>query len=231
MKLFHISRDVNLIERFTPRIPKYANKIEAKESRICMSDSIEGCISATEQWLSKIINNNTIVYDEFTEVMVYEFDTNDILDYNLITPEVLKIDKNVFDADLLKEHWIINQEIIPRQNYLIKLLSADCVLVKRRFTEKELMLNKLFGNEDKEEYFVKELSNLKYIKIELNEYKKFIYENFDSDIITTNFDFGRDINSFLKMYINKQLEIRDNKDNEVTKIFKILLKQIEKLSI
>ena len=59
MKLYHVSRNISKINKFNPKVPKYCNKIENKEKRICVSPSIEGCISATSQlWPPKVKNDS-----------------------------------------------------------------------------------------------------------------------------------------------------------------------------
>ena len=50
MKLYHCSLDMNIIKEFKPRIPCDAIRLDSEDDiipRICLSTSIEGCLSAT----------------------------------------------------------------------------------------------------------------------------------------------------------------------------------------
>ena len=43
----------------------------------------------------------------------------------LIKPSELRKNKYIFDAELTGEHWIINQDIVPRKTYLIRLIIVN----------------------------------------------------------------------------------------------------------
>lgn len=119
MKLFHLDKDTeNIIQRFIPRIPDADCRMEGEDSivsRICVSTSIDGCLSAVP-WQCSI----EYFADEELPVRVYEFEITDesILDYKYLYENGL-----VNDANITKEHWIL-ESIVPTKIY--DIIMEEC---------------------------------------------------------------------------------------------------------
>ena len=119
MKFYHISLDLeNDIKAFKPTIPNEEIRLCNEDSttpRICVSNSIEGCLSAVP-W-GGIDFENQFDTDHIV-FKVYEFEPKDILNGNLIKPDYLYKEDLVRDAKFTGEHWIVNQELKPIKSYL-----------------------------------------------------------------------------------------------------------------
>lgn len=222
MTLYHVSRDITEIQQFNPRLPKYSNSIEMKEARICVSDSIEGCIAATECWLGDL-HGNTVIYSEFSEARVYEFDEEKIDGNNLLTPNVLKNKKYVFDAEVTGEHWIINQSIVPSKSYVIRLISAEQNRTEKYYTPKEIQRFRKLQLKCNNKYTELKISNLNYEVIVINDYLKELDKTIDNKIKQGH----REHLCMLIEWLKIQLIIRDNCHNQVTRIIQEKINKIE----
>lgn len=128
MKLYHISLNLDaLTEVFSPRLPSAVYEGEDSQTkRICVSNTIEGALTSvpfggrkleiTQADLSDIYGNYEVLY-----LKVYEFESEQVQEGNLITPNELWLKGLVPDAEVGGEHWIINQDIKPVREYLIEL--------------------------------------------------------------------------------------------------------------
>lgn len=139
MKLFHVNREYNVIEKFTPRQPELSlSDDEVKAKRICLSSTVDGCFSSiycgcTELKYSMLFSrdydddNFNPLTDEgkHAKFHLYIFDTNLITPQNLITPPKLKSDKLVGEALINKEHWVINQSIFPEEIFEIEVYDFE----------------------------------------------------------------------------------------------------------
>ena len=128
MLLYHLSLEVdNIIKLFSPQIPNEIFALEDGEDltipRICVSKSIEGCCSAAP-WGGYGFENE---FEDSNEIMirVYEFDSCDIEEQNLITSKELYEKDLVRDSNYTEEYWIINQSIKPKKSYLINIKDCD----------------------------------------------------------------------------------------------------------
>lgn len=140
MRYYHISLEVdNQIEEFAPKLPSAIYKEEdASIPRICLSESIEGCLSgfpaggrklegvvAEHHSLFEDLNPNLNEGDTFMDYSllfrVYEFEKSDIQEGNLIETEDLLLNGYVMDADSSEEVWVINQNLKPVKTYLVLL--------------------------------------------------------------------------------------------------------------
>ena len=222
MTLYHVSRDITEVQQFNPRLPKYANSIEVKEPRICVADSIEGCIAATECWLGNL-HGNTVIYDEFSEARVYEFDEGDINANNLLTPKILKNKKYVFDAEITGEHWIINQSIVPSKSYIIRLISAEQNRKDKYYTPKEIQMFRNLKLKCNNKYTELKISNLNYDVIEINDYLIELNKSIDSKIKQGDSEY---LYTLIK-WLTFQLTIRDNCHNQVTRIIQEKINKIK----
>ena len=132
---YHVSMDHKKdIKEFIPRIPKkHASGEDKAQKRICVSDTLEGCIQAAPSiwyYIHDYINTEyffpywhmkrlTILLEHNEKVgylfKVYEF----VLEESqLISPEVLKKNEWVPDAHKTNEHWI-TKATKPNQSYFI----------------------------------------------------------------------------------------------------------------
>lgn len=125
MVLYHVSKITDKkIEKFVPRIPKERlPKENSTIKRICMSSSLEGCLSAVpwgQDAVDAIDEYGTMLY----RVHLFKIDKND---KNLITPQQLKENKYVPDAMTNQEYWYM-QEIVPDEVFIINV--RDCTYVR-----------------------------------------------------------------------------------------------------
>lgn len=218
MKLYHVSRDISKIDKFIPKVPKYCNELENKEKRICVSSSIEGCISATSQlWLCKKRTDSYLEFSLFSEAIVYEFNSDDISDGNLITPNELKRSKHIFDAELTDEYWIINQDIVPRKTYVIKLINSSYEDITENFSKEEMVLNTLKNS--KLNFTVTKFKNFNYEIIDIEKYKKEIENTYYPFIEKYYNEKKIDGLKRIKECLETEILCRDNCKNEITEIF------------
>jgi hypothetical protein len=108
----------------------------------------------------------------FSEAIVYKFDNNDISDGNLITPDELRRNKHIFDAELIEEYWIINQEIAPRKSYLIQLMNSNYENITENFSKEERELNIIKNNNFDLSFTVTKFENFNYKLLDIEKYKK-----------------------------------------------------------
>ena len=124
MKLYNVNLEVgNIIKKFEPKIPLIRLRDGSEDSlvpRICLSSSLNGCLSAV-YWGGASFEDIVIDYGISVPIRVYEFDTDDIENNNLITPEYLYKSDKVRDAMINQEYWVINQTLKPRKTYVIKI--------------------------------------------------------------------------------------------------------------
>lgn len=105
IKLYHISYDLSepLEKTFIPKIPGNPEFGEDESiCRICLSDSIEGCINAAEDKLWDKQKNN------ITTIIVWEKQF-DLSDEKLKSWEYLYENNLVSDAALTHEYWYLDQ--------------------------------------------------------------------------------------------------------------------------
>lgn len=140
MKLYHVTRNINVLDCFSPRIPTYLEANEDTTPRICLSDSIENCLSSifyhwftTDYFLSHCGKDwFKETFHQFSELLIYEFNTDDILIKNLLCATEVFNKFKVFDAIHNCEYCVINQSITPYSVKLVNLESAS-ILLKTAF--------------------------------------------------------------------------------------------------
>lgn len=98
------------IETFVPRVPDFCMPCEAHVERVCVSDSIEGCLSAVA-WGGSHLDSHPIG----TLFRVYVFDEEDY-----IVPECVATNYNVIDAIANREYWFLH-EVQPIESFLIEI--------------------------------------------------------------------------------------------------------------
>lgn len=96
MILYHVSKGwTELYKEFIPRVPEFrAYDEDNKTERICLSDSIGGCLSA--------IPDSLYHTDEYTKLTIYECDIDDYINYE----ELYKYGM-VPDAYVTHEYWCL----------------------------------------------------------------------------------------------------------------------------
>lgn len=119
-KLYHVSNDCDVINKFNPRIP--TNRIDEEDHqtpRICLSSSLEGCFTATDWGGINFSNhfwdcNNTFLF------RVYEFNIADLDLERLLPSDYLYAEGLVDDANHTDEYWYLD-DIEPSKTYLIEV--------------------------------------------------------------------------------------------------------------
>lgn len=122
--LYHISlRFWEYIEKFYPRIPKgRLDEIGENStiSRICLSDSIEGCFTGATWGGYNLVKDSPYKDTNFVAIArLYKFNKAEIQKENLLYPEEIR--EYVPDSNISREHWVINQEIVPNKSSIIIL--------------------------------------------------------------------------------------------------------------
>ena len=126
VKFYHVSLELDyIISLFEPRVPVSIMEHEDEVTpRICISSSIDGCLSAVpwggaNLWEYMEMNLYEECEDENIYVRVYEFEIDANNSY-LISPEKLWESDLVRDAICNREYWYIG-ELIPNDTYVIAI--------------------------------------------------------------------------------------------------------------
>lgn len=121
-KLYHISNNVEIIKEFIPRIPSSKADWEDEiNQRVCLSNSIEGCLSAVPWGALNLSEMFVGCLDSSYLLRVYEFDVDSINEEDLIGSDILYEEDLVSDAGSTGECWFIGNKLIPCKTYLIEL--------------------------------------------------------------------------------------------------------------
>ena len=140
MKLYFVERclDENPLKCFYPRIPEFRLKNENSEiPRICLSDSIEGCLSAAP-WGGDNIGE----VGKLEALRVYEFNVDNY--DNILFPEELVKSKYVPDANITGEHWVLNQNLYPDSTYYISLIDFEKRVISHFIKLEEVFYEKIY---------------------------------------------------------------------------------------
>lgn len=143
MKLYHVSTNMAHDGVFTPGIPHYRMSDEdATIPRICVSDSVDGCLSA----MPKRDNDfGELVYENsgFFKVFVFDTDELSLTANDVVTSEHLYQNDLVEDAEHTGEHWITvpvkatNQYTLYVLNWEEDAVDSYPYEVERRLEEDE----------------------------------------------------------------------------------------------
>jgi hypothetical protein len=113
-----------LVDLFTPHIPSHKMLCEDRKiPRICLCETIEGCLMAAP-WGHKLIMNNRGLHEIYR---LYEFDEWDIEDENLVDSETLDEFELVPDAFETGEVWVKNQTLKPSRIRYLKIKDLDVI--------------------------------------------------------------------------------------------------------
>lgn len=184
MILYHASLNLDIIEEFMPRIPKEEHRHileDANIKRVCASSTISGCLTATP-WGGSCFTDNINLVSSNRLIRIYEFETNDINNKHIIYPDELYKTDKVRDAQITKEHWILDT-IRPKKNYLIKVTNYNDQYVEDdiSFSNKEILEKNELSNEQENE-----LIDGVFTVVELYNYK-IVEEEYRSKIMKINF--------------------------------------------
>lgn len=134
MKFYHISLDIfSDIKEFIPRIPIHRMKKEDETiPRVCISTSIENCLCAVPWGHLSFLHQyfirckteykdkkyKEIPFKQGFPIIVYEFDSKDLLNKKLFDSNYLVKERLVPDAGHTKEHWVLDA-ISPSKKYYV----------------------------------------------------------------------------------------------------------------
>jgi len=114
MLLYHATTDAQHTGVFTPRLPDNIDCYDEDDTidRICVSDSIEGCLTSMPRGGEDL---RDLLDDTGDRIKVFVFDTDTLgLPPNcIIEPDVIKDQYGVIDAVITGEHWITAPVTIP----------------------------------------------------------------------------------------------------------------------
>lgn len=169
------------IREFAPRVPKgrfLKLDEDSKIKRVCLSDSIAGCLTGVSWGGYNLVNDPPFTTGDLIVIArVYEFNKNEVCDGNLLKPNEVR--KYVPDAEVGNEYWVVNQSIYPEKSYIIILRDyyLDFVVIEHggvkyrlckikepKFDilthEQEDLLVNLALYDNKDEYFKKNYAEL-----------------------------------------------------------------------
>lgn len=112
---YHITTDLDHKGLFEPRIPKYMFEFENKTvPRICVSDSIQGCLSAFP-------DKDALGEDQPRYIKVFEINVEELnlTPEDIISPEFLYKSGYLDDALITNEHWITKSFQVPTEKQAI----------------------------------------------------------------------------------------------------------------
>lgn len=127
--LYHVSlRFWDEITKFIPRVPKGRLDSVGEDAltpRICLSDSIEGCLTGVPWGGYNLIKDPPYGKAGLAAIVrLYRFDKYKIKKENLLNPQQIK--ECVPDSEVSREYWVINQEIVPEKSHIV-ILRDFCV--------------------------------------------------------------------------------------------------------
>lgn len=122
MLLYHVRFDLeNESSKFTPRTPTYGMQGEDSNiSRVCVSTSIEGALSACPSGHRRLKIAKDI---QLGLVIIYRIDTEKLGINDIILTEDL-LQHNVYDAYLTGECWILEEFEVPPEDVLVRSIKS-----------------------------------------------------------------------------------------------------------
>lgn len=123
-KLYHTSTSLDEVIEFIPRVPELRAPTENDSiNRICLSSSLEGCLTASPYPGYRIHGHFFWQDNSSFLIRVYEFDIDELNVDKLIPPEYLYYSESVGDAYFTDEYWCM-EAIKPSRSYFIELKSV-----------------------------------------------------------------------------------------------------------
>ena len=153
MILYHLSTNLFHSGDFSPRIPqKRINDENDYTPRVCVSNSIEGCLSSFPEGGN---NLDSILDLQKGYLCLMKIDTQalNIPNSNIITPDTLYKNEDVIDATFTGEHWITTAFKVPKEDQQwIKLISYDSFLRTIASPASTKEIYQLYNKKIEEEY-------------------------------------------------------------------------------
>lgn len=160
MKLYHISRSIDITTIFTPRLPELSISNEEIQTinRVSVSKTIKGCFSAVyfgcrELKYSRWVNN---LYDDTPKdqdnkylypFKLYVFDSNSVNHREILTSkEIVKY--GVQDALLTDEYWVL-KNITPKEVYNYYVTSFKGELKEMVNGKKVYVITEIHGKKER----------------------------------------------------------------------------------
>ncbi|MGF7535483.1 hypothetical protein AAGG74_17665 [Bacillus mexicanus] len=111
---YHITLDLDHDGTFYPKLPSYMFSFEdIKTNRICVSDSLKGCLSAFPKYLNE---------GDYLKVFVIDTNKLGITNGEINSPEKLYSKELLNDSLITNESWITKEFTVPKEDqYFIKL--------------------------------------------------------------------------------------------------------------
>lgn len=117
---YHVSPDLKHNGEFIPRVPynRHEEMEDNKTHRVCVSPSIEGCLTAIPGGGSGFLD---LCEEQRGYFLLFRIDTEKlgIPQENIISDEELFQKDLVRDADISKEHWITCPFTVPKEDKII----------------------------------------------------------------------------------------------------------------
>lgn len=125
-KLYHVSLDITHSGVFDSRVPE--SRMQDEDSvtpRICVSDSIEGCLTASG-FGAHYLGENLFENNDLLKVFIFDTEKLGLTSDDVIFPEELYQSGKVDDANLTNEHWVLTSVSIPAEDqYVVKVTGFD----------------------------------------------------------------------------------------------------------
>lgn len=118
-KLYHVSLHLNHPGIFDLRVPESRMKDEDSVTpRICVSDSIEGCLTASA-FGAHYLGESLMETDDLMKVFVIDTEKLGLTSSDVIFPTELYQSGKVDDANLTNEYWILKDFVVPQEDQLV----------------------------------------------------------------------------------------------------------------
>lgn len=120
----HITSNLDQDNYFYPRIPKYISDGENTEiERVCVSSTIEGALTAIPNGGSRLEN---YLEESSNYFKVYIIDTKKLGVSKILKSDELFEKDYVRDAEITKEHWVLEPILVPEEDtFIIRLEGWD----------------------------------------------------------------------------------------------------------
>lgn len=118
-KLYHVSLDFTQSGVFSPRIPVSRMESEdATTARICVADSIDGCLTASP-FGAHYLSESLLETNDCVKIFVIDTEKLGLTSSDVIFPENLYQSGQVDDAYLSGEHWILKEFTVPQEDQMV----------------------------------------------------------------------------------------------------------------
>lgn len=124
--LYHVSFDLSHPGIFTPRVPDSRRRGEdAVNARVCVSDTLDGCLTASPQG-GQNLSESLLETDDEVKIFVIDTEKLGLTLEDVLFPEELYRNGQVDDALLSGEHWILSEFVVPPEDQsIVHILSVE----------------------------------------------------------------------------------------------------------